>query len=91
MSTYGYSDVARRTGQATRDPWQARALVLLPHVQARCSLDLDQFAARVGWDASLVDLKSHLRCSRCGSRDVQTSLVYQPPPSSAVGYISLRS
>jgi len=54
-------------------------------------LDLDKLAERIGWDAPLLGLKSRLRCSRCGSREVQTSLVYTPPPSTAVGYISLRS
>jgi len=53
-------------------------------------LGLEQLAARIGWKVPLLGLKSRLRYSRCGSREVQTSLVYQPSPSSAVGYISLR-
>jgi len=54
-------------------------------------LDLEQLAARIGWDVPLLGIKSRLRCSRCGSRDVQISVVYQPPPSTAIRYISLRS
>lgn len=54
-------------------------------------LELEQLAERIGWDAPLLSLKSRLRCARCGSREVQTSLVYQPPPSTAVRYIALRS
>ena len=55
-------------------------------LRARCrscdherELEVEEVAARVGWEARGQDLASKMRCSRCSERSVEIDLVRHGP------------